>query len=36
MLLGLLVYGYATGVFASRKLAGATFDPVAFRFICGQ
>jgi transposase len=36
MLLGLLVYGYATGVFASRKLKRATYDSVAFRFICGQ
>src|SRR5208283_3965185 len=33
MLLGLLVYGYATGVFSSRKLERATHDSVAFRFI---
>ena len=33
MLLGLLVYGYATGVFTSRKLERATYDSVAFRFI---
>ena len=26
MLLGLLVYGYATGVFSSRKLERATYD----------
>src|SRR5271157_3717981 len=32
-LLGLLVYGYATGVFSSRKLERATHDSVAFRFI---
>src|SRR6516165_6892775 len=32
MLLGLLVYGYATGVFSSRKLERATYDSVAFRF----
>jgi transposase len=32
-LLGLLVYGYATGVFSSRKLERATYDSVAFRFI---
>ena len=32
-LLGLLVYGYATGVFSSRKLERATYDLVAFRFI---
>ena len=31
-LLGLLVYGYATGVFSSRKLKRATYDSVAFRF----
>ena len=33
MLLGILVYGYATGVFSSRKLERATYDSVAFRFI---
>jgi transposase len=33
LLLGILVYGYATGVFASRKLERATYDSVAFRFI---
>jgi transposase len=33
MLLGVLVYGYATGVFSSRKLERATYDSVAFRFI---
>ncbi len=33
MLLSLLVYGYATGVFSSRKLERATYDSVAFRFI---
>ena len=32
-LLALLVYGYATGVFSSRKLERATYDSVAFRFI---
>jgi transposase len=32
-LLGILVYGYATGVFSSRKLERATYDSVAFRFI---
>ena len=32
LLLGLLVYGYATGVFSSRKLERATYDSVAFRF----
>jgi len=34
--LGLLVYGYATGVFSSRKLERATHDSVAFRFIAAN
>lgn len=33
LLLALLFYGYATGVFSSRKLEQATYDSVAFRFI---
>ena len=32
-LLAILVYGYATGVFSSRKLERATYDSVAFRYI---
>src|SRR6266853_1044572 len=36
LLLGLLVYGYATGVFSSRKLERATYDSVAFRFIAAN
>ena len=36
MLLGLLVYGYASGVFSSRKLERATYDSVAFRFIAAN
>jgi transposase len=32
MVLGLLVYGYATGIFSSRKLERATYESVAFRF----
>jgi transposase len=36
MLVGLLVYGYATGVFSSRKLERATYDSVAFRFIAAN
>src|SRR5271170_6210249 len=36
VLLGLLVYGYATGVFSSRKLERATYDSVAFRFIAAN
>jgi Transposase domain (DUF772) len=35
LLLGVLVYGYTTGVFSSRKLERATYDSVAFRFIGG-
>ena len=36
MLLALLFYGYATGVFASRKLERNTYDSVAFRFIAAN
>ena len=32
-LLAMLVYGYATGVFSSRRLERATYDSVAFRYI---
>ena len=33
ILLSLLFYGYATGIFSSRKIEKATYDSVAFRFI---
>ena len=36
MLLGVLVYGYATGVYSSRKIERATYDSVAFRFIAAN
>ena len=36
MLVALLFYGYATGVFSSRKLEQATYDSVAFRYITGD
>jgi transposase len=36
MLLGLLFYGYATGVFSSRKLEKATYDSLAFRYIAAN
>jgi transposase len=36
MLLALLFYGYATGVFSSRKLERSTHDSVAFRFIAAN
>ncbi|WP_298159924.1 transposase, partial [Ferrovum sp.] len=35
-LLAILVYGYATGVFSSRRLERATYDSVAFRYIAGN
>ena len=35
-LLSVLIYGYATGVFSSRKLERATYDSVAFRFIAAN
>jgi transposase len=36
VLLALLVYGYATGVFSSRKIERATYDSVAFRFLAAN
>lgn len=33
VLLGLLVYGYATATFSSRRIERATYDSVAFRYI---
>jgi transposase len=36
LLVGLLVYGYATGVFSSRKIERATYDSVAFRYIAAN
>jgi transposase len=36
LLLGLIIYGYATGVFSSRNLERATHDSVAFRFIAAN
>jgi len=35
ILLGLLFYGYATGVFSSRKLEKATHESIPFRYIAG-
>jgi transposase len=34
--LALPVYGYATGVFSSRKIARATYDSVAFRYLAAN
>jgi transposase len=36
ILLGLLFYGYATGVFSSRKIERATYEAAPFRFIAGN
>lgn len=36
LLLGLLFYGYATGVFSSRKIERATYEVLPFRFIAGN
>jgi transposase len=36
VLLGLLFYGYATGVFSSRKIEKATYEVIPFRFIAGD
>ena len=36
MLLGLLIYGYATGVFSSRKIERAGYDSVAFRYVAAN
>ena len=36
LLLGLLFYGYATGVFSARKIEQATYELIPFRFLaCG-
>jgi transposase len=35
LLSGLLIYGYATGVFSSRKIERATYEMVPFLFIAG-
>jgi len=35
VLLGLLLYGYVTGVFSSRKIEKATYESIPFRFIAG-
>lgn len=36
VLLGLLFYGYATGVFSSRKIEKGTYEVIPFRFISGD
>ena len=36
VMLGLLIYGYATGVYASRRIEAATYDSIAFRYIAAN
>jgi len=36
VLLALLLYGYATGIFSSRKIERATYESVPVRFIAGN
>jgi transposase len=36
VLLGLLVYGYASGVHSSRKIERASYDSVAFRYVAAN
>jgi len=36
MLLGLLIYCYATGTFASRRIEALTFQHVAVRYLCAN
>ncbi len=36
MMLALLLYGYMTGIFSSRKLEEASRDSLAFRFVCNN
>jgi transposase len=36
ILLGMLVYGYATGVFSSRGLEKASYESIPFRFRLGR
>ena len=36
MLLGLFVYGYATGMFSSRQIERATYENVAVRLLCAD
>lgn len=35
ILLGLLFYGYASGVFSSRKIEKATYENIPFRYVAG-
>ena len=36
VMLGLLIYGYATGVYSSRRIEAATYESVPFRYIAAN
>ncbi len=36
VMLGLLIYGYATGVYSSRRIEAATYESIAFRYIAAN
>lgn len=36
VMVSLLLYGYATGVFSSRKIERATYESIPFRYIAGN
>ena len=36
MMLGLLIYSYATGVFGSRRIEQTTYENVAVRLLCAD
>jgi len=36
VMLGLLIYGYATGVYSSRRIEVATYESIAFRYIAAN
>ena len=36
VLLSLLIYGYASGTFSSRKIERATYDSIAFRYVAAN
>ena len=36
VMLGLFIYGYATGVYSSRRIEAATYESIAFRYIAAN
>jgi transposase len=36
LLLGWLLYGYATGIFSTRKLEKATYEQIPYRYVAGN